>query len=422
MDDIDKLLAKTEKPGIIHPRDLIPQVVPFTKGAYHKAELIGPIIQGLTKKDYEWSGFLLARKGDPKYIVRDILIQEGQDIQFHNVEIEGKDIAKANDKVQRLYKDLYVIGWIHGHGNVSFLSPSKVDQKNFDIVLNSVGLNTERSIDVLLNLIETDVIKKCENGKIIYSGKALEDATIEYILPSQDEKIKKILKQNGFDLKDKKIKENASKILETLLEEVETKFYQPNIFGFSYFVIMSNKTNTKPYAAIKLCTEKGVTKEKSSELIEDLDVEKIKIHGDIKITKTLVEEEVKANIELPKSTTIWKKIFTPPYTSTGKLNYSYYTPSYTKWNFWIENDLIESLEKRISKYESAGKNVPDAKVFLELLKALKNQRDRTVQEKLLNIFFESMYGPIPNDTHEEEEIVELLEKAQRKNPKNPTKK
>ncbi|MEK6878132.1 MAG: hypothetical protein AABY22_00910, partial [Nanoarchaeota archaeon] len=180
-EDMDLFLErsrKSERKLNSDTRRLIPQRILFTEGAYSKADRIGPIIKRLTSRDLEWSGFMLCEKGDLDYIVRDVLIEEGQRIDGGNVQISGESVAKASNYLEKFNRNngtsLYVCGWIHGHGAV-YLRPSTTDEDNFKIVINSVSLNNEQRLLVPFNLIEGDVIKEVRKGIVSYFGEAIED-------------------------------------------------------------------------------------------------------------------------------------------------------------------------------------------------------------------------------------------------------
>ncbi|MDO8556372.1 MAG: hypothetical protein Q7R96_04340 [Nanoarchaeota archaeon] len=305
--DLQELLLRAEgKQEAVRPEELVPSLK-FTRGAYEKAELIGPIIEGLTKRHLEWSAFLLAEKGDPDCIVRDVFIQRDQEIRYGNVMISGEAIVQASNEVQTLNKaqgnQRYIIGWIHGHG-LAANRPSIPDRETFDKVLNSVSLNTERSIVTPLQLIETEVQRSIENNVLRYKGSALEDAVVTYEVRER-EVFRRLLgdKQatNG-DLQKKSLE-----LMSKVLGASTMKVYQPEIFGFAYFVIMNNKQET-PYAAMNMILENIITRNKTTELFDDEDIEQVVVPNDIVVDERDIRAEIKDKIKLDFPKVVVSKI------------------------------------------------------------------------------------------------------------------
>lgn len=369
-DEIDELIEKDKRiksRRILTPEDLIPLSIPFTEGAYKKADMIGPTIRDMTGEDLEWSAFLLAKKGDPKYIVRDLLIQEGQKIEGAHVGISGENIVKASNQVSKRNRregsDFYVIGWIHGHGTFQLI-PSSRDKRNFDMVINSVSLNTEQKMNSPLNLIETDIVRNLTNGKLVYSGEALEDAVIEHILP-KGQKLEEILSQHGIQLDPR---ENPLDLVRSILESIQTTHYQSNIFGFAYFVIMNN-LHHKPYAAIGLKNEKAITRNSNTHLIEGLDIEKVVAECDIEVDEDELKREIKEKVDYQwdKPSLIWsffKRLAPQPATYEGGM----YIPR--ERGVYIPGSSFGGIQERIKTYKEAGdiQRARDLKKFIDILK------------------------------------------------------
>lgn len=306
-EDIEMILsmAKEKKEKTID--NLIPSSVPFTVSALKKAKMIGNLVKKVGGQDYEWSAFLLAEKDDTEYVVRDLILQKGQKASWGNyydeeygevvnyagIVMPGDALSEASqiikERNEREGTNYYPIGWIHGHGDANHLGPSGTDKENFKRVINSVSLNTERVMKTPLNLIETKLIKNIEDGKITFSGKAMEDATIEYEV--DEERARKFLERNGLEGK-------ATALLDSLLESTEMNFFQSDIIGFSYFVIMSNKQEVEPYAAIGTLSQKAITKTSSEDLLERK-ITKVTVDNDIKVNSRSLEKEIKENIDFP---------------------------------------------------------------------------------------------------------------------------
>ncbi len=405
-DELEEILSREEKRKavkIIDPKDLIPKTIYFSEGVYEKADMLGPIIHNLTDRNLEWSGFLLASKNDPRYIVRDILIQKGQKIKNGDVKIDGEDVAKAAVKVQnnneRYGTDFYVIGWIHGHGN-AYPHPSPVDIGNFITVLNSVSLNTEKSVSVPLNLIDTEIRKLIRKGKIIYKGDSLTDAKIEYEL--KEDLLKKLLEREGSDVEEILSRRNPTKLLELLLDSTEVKFFQPNIYGFSHFAIVNNKHET-PYSAIAISTEKAITKTKSSSLIENVGISKVKVKNDIVFTKESLEEEIKRNIKLPRKRLYFftKGGYTYTYkngdsigtTVTSNTPISSQSPISSNSAIYIPQRLIYTIEEIVNDFKSiGGERVEEVKSFMDMLEEVEKLNTFDEQTDAIYDYFTLRYG------------------------------
>lgn len=412
-DELEELLQSSETGRRITPREIIPGVVPFTEGAYKKADMIGPIIKELTGRDLEWSAFMLAQQGDPNYVVRDLLLQEGQDIRFGNVEIKGEDVARASAKVQERNQkegtNFYVIGWIHGHG-ISFLVPSTTDRQNFETVINSVALNTEQHVLVPLRLIETEAVRKMRNGRIIQTGRAVEDAVIEYSL-REDARLRSLLRRHGIEFEEGEEREKALSLLYSLLGATSIEYQQANIFGFSYFVIMNNR-HEKPYAAIAWASERAITRTRRAELIEGLEIKRVAAGNDIVVSEESLEQEIRDNIDLPK-----KGLFSLFGTYEGG---SYWDGGYSGgrgqpyWGrgahehaFWMSRELLRTLEGRISECEDPEdkSKMREVKSLVEMLGKVERARTRNAQMEIIDSYFRRNYGWQPAEEQETDELL-----------------
>ncbi|MBI4143903.1 hypothetical protein HY486_01510 [Candidatus Woesearchaeota archaeon] len=273
IDDLEEVIERKTKTKKPRTEDLLPKTLRITRNALIKAKLIGPLLEKIADDDYEWSAFLLARKKDPTFTIRDLLIQKGQDIRYGNVTIDGTAVAQAQARIEKT--QLYVIGWIHGHGNAQYLTPSPTDKTNFNTVLNSVGLNTEQPVKTPLQLIETKITTREDKGKIILTGESNHDATIEFI--AEEEMLKQLLEGR-----------------------IKQEVYENTLLGFAYFIIMSNNLKVTPYAAIQYSKETAITKQRRTALKENLRLDTIKETDDIAITIESLEKELRENIEIPK--------------------------------------------------------------------------------------------------------------------------
>ena len=277
--------------GYTCAEEVVPNTIEMTKGAYAKADMIGPLIEGMTERDLEWSGFMLAQKGS--HLVRDILLEHDQDISRGNVTISGASVAAAGARVKELGRqrgqELYVIGWIHGHGTC-MLSPSDTDLGNFSTVLNSVSLNTEQNVDAALHIIESEPQIACLDDRLVYSGSAQADGRVEYHVKDAAALRKLIVNADGVP---------AGTLLERVLGQVDTRYIQPTIVGFAYFVIVNNPHDT-PYTAVAFRSEKAITRTEREGLVERLPLRLVEVPDDIVVKKEAVEEEIRANVKMPE--------------------------------------------------------------------------------------------------------------------------
>jgi hypothetical protein len=373
MDEVDKLLEKLERSRVRvkTAADYIPKTVPFTQGAFKKADMIGPLVKDLTKQNLEWSAFLLAQKGDPRYLVRDIFIQKGQKIDGGHVEVNGEDVAAASVQIgeenRKRKKQLYAIGWIHGHGTYE-LVPSSVDRKNFQLVTNSVSLNTEQKINSPLSLIEENPKFKESARAITYSGAAMEDAIITHSLPPI-ENLEAILNSCGVLLKDN---DKLDAIARRIITSTKTDYFQPNIFGFSYFVIMNN-LHQEPYTGIELTSEKAITRAKYSDLIEKVGISRVNVEDDIEVDEGRLKDEIKENMDYPWSAAgkIWSFL-------TGLDSGPIDTGSSWAWRgsgyiqgAYIPGEAINAIKDRAKEYAMAG-DLDKAKELQSVLRLLKD--------------------------------------------------
>ncbi|MBU1198638.1 MAG: hypothetical protein KKF46_01745 [Nanoarchaeota archaeon] len=433
-DELDELLVQAEnnhEKRIVSPKDLIPKKMPITLGAHKKLEMIGPLIKELTGRDYEWSAYFLTQQGDPNYVIRDLLIQKGQDITLGTVKISGDDVAKANNQLEEKNNangsNLYIIGWPHGHGDARHLGPSSVDMENFETVLNSVSLNTEQHINIPLKLIETQITKNRENGRIRFSGRSVDDAIIEYVL-NHDKRLERILKRNGVDFQKENAKDKAVHLLNSLLDTTQINYYQSHIFGFAYYAIMSNIPNIKPYTAIGLSTEKAITKGNSSELIDKVEISKVFVKNDIEVTRQSLEEEIKANIDLPKKWVFvnWKgaKGKKGKYVSVGanaqkwdaQGYYAQYDNHYggTYQNaFYLSRPFLKTLEGKVNEYEKRtdDPSIGEIKSFVKMMVKLDESYRRDEQMQIMDSYFQSKYG-LKTKEAQEREKKEIKEKEE----------
>ncbi len=430
MDEIDLLLKKaTEKQvqKVLSAEDVLPKKILFTQEAFRKASNIGPIVEKLAENDLEWSGFMIARKGDPQFIVRDILIQKGQDIKFSNVKIDGKDITRASNEVDEQNKkngtQNYVIGWIHAHGNVKLTpSPSTVDLENFNVALNSIGLNTEQGIKVPLKLIQTNIIKEIADGRLIYKGENLEDAVIEYVL-SNKEYLAEMLKSENVKFKTGQEFEKAKQLLEKLLDSSQTTFYENKAVGFAHFVIMSNNLNTAPYASYKYYEENTITKKTDSKLALPKTLEKITVEDDISFTEESLEAEIKDRIDIPKKWhyvpakgrggkkkkrgVIGRMLFEEDYSDDDDyIHVQKYTPAKSYRSYGYETALffsqrsLDEVEAELDKYKDAPNNekYTAIKSFIDMLRYVDKSYKLAEQKDMIEKFFSVEFDAVEPDS------------------------
>ena len=75
--------------------DFAPQEIKIAKNARAKASpTIGRIVAEEGGSALEWYSLMVAKKGDPEVIVRDIILPAKQDVTGAHVSVSGEEIAK----------------------------------------------------------------------------------------------------------------------------------------------------------------------------------------------------------------------------------------------------------------------------------------------------------------------------------------
>jgi hypothetical protein len=393
MQSIDDLLTSRAETG---KRKKEGRCIRMTRRAFDKADRIGPLVKDLAGQDYEWSGFMLASKRDPDYVVQDILLQRGQDISHGNVVIDGKAVADASAEVDQINKqfgtDYYVIGWIHGHGG-AWPSPSDTDVNNFGTVLNSVSLNTEQHVMVPLELIETEPQCSVQKGTVKYHGTAVEDAEIEYAFKDK-KSLEGMLRGKGLSARN--ATQVATDLLVDLLSHADTKYSQALITGFAYFVIVNN-SHAKPYTGIAERTEKAITKTADVKMYEHLPLKIVDVEGDTPITDAALTEEIEDAIKIPRKGFFGglSALFGQD-TLFGGQQHSYnvqgtqgtYPVSYDTNNpYFLSRRLFDALENRLKEARASGASVDQVAEFVDMLKQMDNARTRKEQDTIIQQYF-----------------------------------
>ena len=407
-DEIDALIDGEETEEDMSVSDFIPDAIVMTSGAYEKSSLIGPLVREYTKHPFEWSAFMAAEKDDANYIVRDIILQKGQEVHRGNVVITGTDIALANSRLEEKNKHdgthLYVIGWIHGHG-LAPLVPSRTDETNFMTVANSVSLNTESTVFSPFNLIEGAVRRKIEKNRITYAGTLQGDGKLEHVLPDASV-LEKIVKNYGLSL-DTVEEIDLKKIARDIVDATITRVHQPTVLGFSYYVIMNNQNDT-PYGSIGTISEKMFTKEKRTyQLFEKILVKKIEVKDDIPVVPDVLKREIRENIPYtpPKRIKIIRKWipsylasqYPQPPSSTGSMTtlYPVTAPQYapipqsSQGTPYINPSLPENVkapaELTLASFMSSHLSNFSSPSFLEYIAYLAAQPERATPENRAHI-------------------------------------
>lgn len=295
--DIDRLLARAMRKKQEQVQDVIPKEIKIAKNARLKSSpTLGKIVAEEGGSPYEWYSLMVARKNDPEYIVRDIVLPANQDVSGGHVQVNGAEILKVNERL-RSSTDLYVVGWMHNHAEFSTFH-SGTDKANMELVLNSVSLNTEKSVHKNFELFLSKPEFKLEHGRLSVAGKELEDVVLEYSL-KHPEKIEEMLQRFGIQLNGRLAPEVALELLKELLSASELETKEPRIAGFAFSIVVNNEDST-PYTEIAVIEEDMLTKKKRTYNKERVPLTVVEVPDDITIDMNALRKEVKANINLPE--------------------------------------------------------------------------------------------------------------------------
>ena len=267
----------------------VPEKIKFTKGALDKAFAIGKIIDEITFGNYEWHGFMLAKKDDPSYIVRDIFIAKGAEIAPGRTNLDAQALTNAAEGVAEMNKekgtDYNIIGVIHSHGSDP-VGHSRLDDEAFVHVINSYCGATQQYFRRPVQLIEGQKESIVEDGKVVLKGSNLEDAVLRFHPPTEEE-LKEILTSEGIIIPEK-IKDIRQVALEVLLQS-EMGVEQTVSAGFAYSVVVNLKKET--YAEVGL-REFGITTgQERIRAIKDVDVETVKVEDDVTYDENNLRDE-----------------------------------------------------------------------------------------------------------------------------------
>ncbi|MFH1637993.1 MAG: hypothetical protein ABIB71_06215 [Candidatus Woesearchaeota archaeon] len=298
-EELDMLLKQENKADSVEA--LLPQNIKITEKALEKAQRYGPLLKDLSGSANEWFGFLVAEKGDEQYIVRDIILAKGQDVQGGFCNADGEKIAAANVEMRELAtkrgKQYYMIGRIHNHADFGTFH-SGTDDDTIDTVVESVSLNTEKITYKPFNLIETSVEQVIEGDKVVMKGRGEGDCRLEYKLPKKEE-LEAMLKQNGINLEEGKASETMLKVLDGILKTSRPDIFEPKTVGFCYSIVVNNAGST-PYAEIGVVEEDVLSKKKKIYDKDKIMVEAMKVKDDIKFTDDELKKEIEDKVRYTK--------------------------------------------------------------------------------------------------------------------------
>ncbi len=301
-DELEFLLERAAQKQEEKLQDLVPKEIKITKNARLKASpTLGRIVAEEGGSALEWYSLSVARKGDPEFIIRDIILPGDQKVTGAHVAVSGEEIAKITHQLATENKDLYVVGWLHNHGTISTFHSGE-DDENMQKVLNSVSLNTEQADYKRFNLIESVPQKSFQDGRIKIQGKDLEDAMIEYSLKHPD-KVEALIQKFGIPTNGKPHPQIAMELLNELLEISDFTTREPRITGFCYSIVVNNQ-NDNPYTEIAVIEEDVLSKKKSTHIRERVPLKVVEVPDDITVDEAALRKEVKQKIEIPKPTVI----------------------------------------------------------------------------------------------------------------------
>ncbi|MBI4918514.1 Mov34/MPN/PAD-1 family protein [archaeon] len=306
MSEEDDFLAMfEEKVQIADKPRKIPETIKMTKGVMDKINTLCNVVDELTYVSSEWHAFLLANRDDPTALIKDIYIAEGAEVGPGETVLEPEVLSRVSEKDIKEYnkinkKDYVIVGVVHSHGNTNVFH-SGTDDRNFDNIINAYSGGTKAYSREKIDLIEGELKKEVKDGEIIFSGSALEDAIIKYVLPAKGE-LQKILETHNIKGTEK-IKD-VSKALTAILSEVKLETEQTKSTGFAYSIVVNSHGET-PYAETGIREFKTLTGEARIKKIKGVKVETVAVKDDITFSEEELLEEAANKFEFSKGAR-WK--------------------------------------------------------------------------------------------------------------------
>ena len=296
--DLERLLLRQRNSN---QKDLLPSSIRITQGAKEKAFSIGPAVKRIGNSAYEWYGFLLGNIEDSQHIIREIILAQDQDVSGGHVQVEGVNVARANQEVKEINKargkNYQIIGWTHSHADFG-TNPSNTDDNNNYTVLNSVSLNTEVATPRSLELIEGKLSHQVLEDRLLVRGEDITDGHIEYLLKDDDAAIG-LLNKYGISFDGKNPKQVALELLNELLTVSKFDIKEPKIAGFCYSIVVNNK-RSDPYSEMAIIEESRISRNKRKYSAK-LPLVTVSVDDDISFTIEELDAEINKKIKFPKS-------------------------------------------------------------------------------------------------------------------------
>jgi hypothetical protein len=266
----------------------IPSVIPVSTKTLAAAHDLCQIVKATAGRSYEWYSLLYASRSDPNHIARGFIVPEDVDVWPGFVHVNGTVMAKTIADLDEYNKengtDYYSIGWLHSHGAVP-VGFSNEDIENFERLMNTVGRNTRQRALAPLNLIEGAQETKIENGKIVLSGKHIEDSVLKYQLLNP-EAFEALLARHRLTHKTQNPEAVRETLLREIVEELNVRAYEPRVVGFGYSIVVNDAQMT-PHGVLGTVEENLVTKNGNRRFaMKTVSVVPTRVKGDVRQTKS----------------------------------------------------------------------------------------------------------------------------------------
>lgn len=303
--DLERMLtgACTEERIVYKNENLVPKTIKISPNIKKKALLLGPLVEEVGGRPYEWYGFLLAYATDPDYVIRDIILARDQHVIIDpklRVRVEETKASKTLLEIRKRNEErgtnYHVVGWIHNHGNLG-VGHSPIDDVNILRVFNTVWLNTKIATHLPLKLIKSQPQQTIEDSRVVMRGDNLDDAVLEYNLP-EPEKIEAILKRYGVNVPEDADKASIARgIFNDLMLASELKVKEPAKIAFCYSVVVNNK-GVEPYGEVAIL-KRGIISNEERLYGKKISLEVVDVENDIEVVRQDLVDEINATIIFP---------------------------------------------------------------------------------------------------------------------------
>jgi len=430
-----------ELEGLLAQEEIVPSVIRISPKAKEKALLLGPEVEKIGESAYEWYGFLLGNIEDSQHIIREIILAQDQDVSGGHVQVEGVNVARANQEVKEINKvrgkNYQIIGWTHNHANFSTFH-SGTDDNNHLAVLNSVSLNTEKGLQRRFALIERNAKQKLLDDRIVVNGEEITDGSIEYLLNDENAAIE-LLKKYGVSLDGNNPRKLALELLNDILKVSRVDINEPKIYGFAYSIVFNNKGDN-PHSEIAIIEEEVFTKKKKVSS-KEIPLSVVEIPDDIEINLEDIQSEIKNKIKFPvihkpvtREVTITYEDFVPTEVGTqptrNKRFKKYDKPkkearkkiSYRELSNMFARDLLEYLDNysrtdcRFSRYveDIVDKMIVEGKSLTDCIKSLgvadvdEYGRKPDFEKSILELITNGAYADIKEDKENRKKVIRFM--------------